>query len=82
MNRLTIYLCRDCGCAATIHQQQGFRRTLTQIDCFTPGCLNWKNTQYVENEHGTWEHYMPLGLLEDDMPYLIEMLELAEWMGG
>lgn len=77
-NRTEIHVCRCCGHVTTVIEQPSLvpGRKLTQIECHTPGCGSWYKTVYARDVEQVAEYYLAIGLDVDQLPALVEGIEV------
>lgn len=80
MERITIHVCRCCGHTATVIWQESIvpGRSLVQLECHTPGCENWMTTLYERDVEQVSGVFLPIGVDIDEMPELVEGMEMIE----
>jgi hypothetical protein len=76
--RTEIHVCRCCGHVTTVIEQPSLvpGRNLVQIECHTPGCGSWYKTVYARDIEQVAEYYMVIGVDIDQLPALVEGIEV------
>ena len=78
-DRITVYICRECGKVAIVYAQPALligRPGCMCVECHTHGCNNWMTTKCTKDQIAQW--YTAVSV---DVELAARMIEVFETVG-